>query len=378
MWHPYATPDGILIAQLEKNEGERKMTPKVTVVGVGMVGEQIVSILKERNLPIEWPPKVCATRERTEILGGDEYQVEKISENSFKEADVVLFAGKEGAKGASVTWRATAEAAGAICIDNGKDFRLDPAVPLVVPEVNLDAIEPAHRFIASPNCSTIQMVMVLAPIHREATIKRVVVSTYQSVSGWGVRANQELLDQVPYALQSLDDIPYDPTVLARPIAFNYIPHIDKFTDNGYTGEEIKMILETQKIMGDDKLGITVTTVRVPALVGHGESINLETERKLSADEAREILADYPGVVVLDQPNPDNPRHDPLERTYPVAQDVRQPEYRDAVLVGRVREDPTIENGLNLWCVADNLRKGAALNVVQIMEGLIKRGVLNEH
>ena len=352
------------------------MSLKVTVVGVGMVGEQIVSILKERNLPIEWPPRVCATRERAEILGGDEYLVEKISEDSFKGADVALIAGKEGAKGAGVTWRATIEAAGAIGIDNGKDFRLDPDVPLVVPEVNLDTVGPEHRLIASPNCSTIQMVMVLAPLHRAAKIKRVVVSTYQSVSGWGVRANQELLDQVPHALKSLDGIPYNPTIMARPIAFNYIPHIDKFSDNGYTGEEMKMIYETQKIMGDDGLRITVTTVRVPTLVGHGESINIETEHKLSVDEARELLADFPGVVVLDESNPDNPRNDPWERTYPVAQDIRQPEYRDAVLVGRIREDPTIENGLNLWCVADNLRKGAALNMVQIMEGLIERGMLN--
>jgi aspartate-semialdehyde dehydrogenase len=222
------------------------------------------------------------------------------------------------------------------------------------------------------------LVMVLASLHRAAKIKRVVVSTYQSVSGWGVRANQELLDQVPHAMKSLDDIPYNPTIMARPIAFNYIPHIDKFTDNGYTGEEMKMVYETQKIMGDDGLRITATTVRVPILVGHGESINIETERKLSAEEARERLAEFPGVVVLDQLNPDNPRNDPLERTYPVAQDIRQSEYRDAVLVGRIREDPTIENGLNLWCVSDNLRKGAALNVVQIMEGLIERRMLNGH
>ncbi len=354
------------------------MAAKVTVVGVGMVGEQIISILKERDLPIEWPPRVCATRERTEILAGEKFLVEEVSENSFKGADVVLFAGKEGARGASVTWRKSAEVAGTICIDNGKDFRLDPEVPLVVPEVNLDTIGPHHRFIASPNCSTIQMVMVLAPIHRIARIKRVVVSTYQSVSGWGVRANQELLDQMPHALKSLENIPYDPTVLARPIAFNFFPHIDKFTDNGYTGEEMKMVLETQKILGDENIKITVTTVRVPVLVGHGESINIETERKLSADDARKILADFPGVIVLDNPNPDNPRKDPLERTYPAAKDIRKPEYRDAVLVGRIRKDMTIENGLNLWCVADNLRKGAALNVIQIWEELVKRGIVKVH
>jgi aspartate-semialdehyde dehydrogenase len=353
------------------------MAARVTVVGVGMVGDQIVTILKERNLPIEWPPKVCATRERSEILAGEKFTVEKVTEKSFENTDVVLFAGKEGAKGASVTWRASAEAAGALCIDNGKDFRLDPEVPLVVPEVNLDAVKPHHRFIASPNCSVIQLVMVLAPIHRKARIKRVVVSTYQSVSGWGVRANQELLDQMPHALKSLDNIPYDPTIMARPIAFNYFPHIDKFSENGYTGEEIKTIYETKKIMGDEEIRITATTVRVPALVGHGESINIETDRKITVNEARELLSSFPGVVVLDHANPDNPRHDPHERTYPVAEDIRKPEYRDAVLVGRIREDPTVENGLNLWCVADNLRKGAALNVVQIWEELLKRGEVSE-
>jgi aspartate-semialdehyde dehydrogenase len=348
------------------------MAAKVVVIGVGMVGEQIVSILKERNLPIAWPPRVCATRERTETLAGETFEVEKVSKDSFGNADVVLLAGKEGAKGASVTWRATIEASGAIAIDNGKDFRLDPQVPLVVPEINFDAIEPEHRFIASPNCSTTQMVMALAPIHRVARVKRVVASTYQSVSGWGVRANQELADQIPHAMESLDNIPYDPTVMARPIAFNYLPHIDKFTDSGYTVEEMKMVLETQKILGADSIRITATTVRVPVFVGHGVSMNVETERALSADEAREILAGFPGIVVIDEPNPDNPRGDPLERTYPAAEDIRKPEYRDAVLVGRIRQDPTIENGLNLWCVSDNLRKGAALNVIQIMERLIEQ------
>ena len=351
------------------------MALNVTVVGVGMVGDQIVSILRERNFPMEWPPRVCATRARKEVLGGQSFSVEETSEESFKGADIVFFAGREGAKGASVMWRESAEAAGAVCVDNGSDFRMDPAIPLVVPEVNMDAVGPEDRFIASPNCSTIQLVMVLAPIHRVAKIRRVVVSTYQSVSGWGVRAHEELLGQIPLALRSLDNIPYDPKILARSIAFNYIPHIDKFTEEGYTKEEIKMILETQKIMGDSSIKVCPTTVRVPVPVGHGESINIETERKLTPDEAREMLADFPGVVVLDDPNPENPRKDPLERTYPTAEDIRRPEYRDAVLVGRIREDATIGNGLNLWCVSDNLRKGAALNVIQIAEGLIGRGVL---
>ena len=192
----------------------------------------------------------------------------------------------------------------------------------------------------------------------------------------GVQAQHELLDQIPHALKSLDGIPFEPTVFAHPIAFNLFPHIDKFTEDGYTKEEMKMVLETQKIMGDDTIKISPTTVRVAVFVGHGESINIETERKLTAAEAREILSSSPGTVVIDDPNGNNPRNDPLERTYPVPLDVRKPEYRDMVLVGRIREDPTIENGLNLWCVADNLRKGAALNVVQIAEGLIERGRLN--
>ena len=350
------------------------MRANVTVVGVGMVGAEIVSILKEHALPVNWPPRVCATRERKEILAGEEYHVEEVSAECFKNADVVLFAGKEGAKGASVIWRRTAVEAGAICIDNGKDFRLDADVPLVVPEINMDAIKPEHRFIASPNCSTIQLAMVLAPIQRTVGIRRVVVSTYQSVSGWGVRANEELLQQTPHALKSLDDVPYDPNVMARPIAFNYIPHIDRFTENRYTVEEIKMVNETRKILGDETLKISPTAVRVPVFVGHGESINIETERRISVEEAHRLLADFPGIVVMDELYKDNPRLDPFERTYPTALDLRKKGLRDATLVGRIREDPTVENGLNIWCVSDNLRKGAALNVVQIWEKMLERNL----
>lgn len=351
------------------------MAAKVIVIGVGMVGEQIISILKERNLPMEWPPKVYATWERTETLAGETFDIQKLSADSFKNVDVALFAGKEGAQGASAVWRKVAESAGALCIDNGSDFRLEPDVPLVIPEVNLDSIKPEHRFIASPNCSTIQMVLPLAPIHRIAKIRRIVVSTYQSVSGWGVKANDELSRQTASGLNSMDGLSYDPTILPRSIAFNYIPQIDKFTPSGYTKEEMKMVLETQKILGDDSIRICATAVRVAVPVGHGESINIETEHKLTAEQAREILSAFPGVVVMDQANPENPRHDPLEQTYPTAEDIRKPEFKDAVLVGRIREDPTIENGLNMWCVSDNLRKGAALNVVQIWEELLARGVL---
>lgn len=351
------------------------MTAKVIVIGVGMVGEQIISILKERKLPVQWPPRVYATWERTETLDGETFHVEKLSADSFKNADVALFAGKEGAKGASVTWRNCAEAAGALSIDNGSDFRLDAGVPLVIPEINLDAIKPHHRFIASPNCSTIQMAMILAPIRQAAGIRRVVVSTYQSVSGWGVSANEELRRQSTCALDSVNNLSYDPTILPKPIAFNCIPQIDKFVEDGYTKEEMKMVLETRKILNDEHIAISATAVRVPVFVGHGESINIETERRLTAKQVRQILSDFPGVIVMDDPNPDNPRHDLLERTYPTQADICMPQYKDAVLVGRIREDTTIENGLNLWCVSDNLRKGAALNVVQILEGLMTQGIV---
>ena len=351
------------------------MALKATVVGVGMVGEQIVSILRERNFPIEWPPLVCATRERMEVLDGEEFHVRKTDGSCFEGRDIVFFAGKEGAKGASIQWRSKAEEAGAVCIDNGSDFRLDPNTPLVVPEVNPEAITPESRFIASPNCSTIQLVMVLCPLDRTAGIRRVVVSTYQSVSGWGVRAYEELLNQMPQALESLDEVSFDPAIFSRSIAFNCLPHIDKFTEDGYTKEEMKMVLETQKIM-EDSIRISPTTVRVPVLVGHGESINIETKSKLSASEAREILSAFPGIVVIDELNKDNPRHDSNERTYPASLDVRKPQYCNLVLVGRIREDPTLKNGLNIWCVADNLRKGAALNVVQIGELFIKKGMVH--
>lgn len=351
------------------------MALKVTVVGVGMVGEQIVSILRERGFPMEWPPLVCATRERTEMLDGEKFYVKKTDKDCFQDRDVVFFAGKEGARGASVQWGEKAEEAGAVCIDNGSDFRLDPTIPLIVPEVNPEAVTSESRLIASPNCSTIQLVMVLHPLHQAAGIRRVVVSTYQSVSGWGVRAHEELLNQIPQALKSLDKVSFDPAVFSRCIAFNCLPHIDKFIKDGYTKEEMKMVLETQKIMGDESIKISPTAVRVPVLVGHGESINIETESKLSADEARKILSAAPGILVMDELKKDNPRHDTLERTYPAPLDIRKPEYRDLVLVGRIREDPTLKNGLNLWCVADNLRKGAALNVVQVGELLIKKGIV---
>jgi len=346
---------------------------KVTVIGVGLVGETIVHCLKERNFPCEWPPRVAATRERSKILAGESMLVEETTEDVFKGADLVLFAGKEGAKGASVTWRKTAEEAGAICIDNGRDFRLAEDVPLVVPEVNADVLKEGVRFIASPNCSTIQLVVALAPIHRAARIKRIISSTYQSTSGWGVKGPEELRCQTPMALESLENITFDPTVFAHPIAFNCIPHIEPFMEENYTREELKFVYETRKILGDQNIQISATSVRVPVFVGHGEAIWVETEKPITPKQAYDILKSSPGIILMDDLVAENPRGDKNERNYPTPLDVHK--YRDEVLVGRIRKDLSCPSGLVLWCVADNLRKGAALNVVQIAEELIRRNIL---
>ena len=299
--------------------------------------------------------------------------VEETTEDVFRGADLVLFAGKEGAKGASVTWRKTAEKAGAICIDNGRDFRLAEDVPLVVPEVNADAIKEGVRFIASPNCSTIQLVVALAPVNRTTRIKRIIISSYQSTSGWGVKGPEELRRQTPVALESLENITFDPTVFARPIAFNCIPHIEPFMEENYTREELKLVYETRKILGDQNIQISATSVRVPVFVGHGEAIWIETEKPITPEKAYDILKNSPGIILMDDLAGENPRGDKNERNYPTLLDVHK--YRDEVLVGRIRKDLSCPNGLVLWCVADNLRKGAALNVVQIAEELIQRDIL---
>jgi len=351
------------------------MTLRVTVVGVGLVGETIVSCLKERGFPCEWPPRIAATRERPKQIAGERMLVEETSAGVFKNADLVLFAGKEGATGASVTWRETAEKEGAICIDNGRDFRLSDDVPLVVPEVNLHTLTHDTQFIASPNCSTIQLVVALYPIHKIAKIRRIRVAGYQSTSGWGVKGPEELERQVPFALQALENIPFDPTVFPCPIAFNCIPHIEPFLEDDYTREELKLVYETRKILDASELRVSATSVRVPAFVGHSQAIWIETEIPMSPDEVRSLLQQSPGIVLLDDIVPDNPRGDKNERSYPTTLDVNK--YRDEVLVGRIRKDMSGENGIALWCVADNLRKGAALNVVQIAEELLKKGILKQ-
>jgi aspartate-semialdehyde dehydrogenase len=244
---------------------------------------------------------------------------------------------------------------GCVVIDNSSQWRMDPAVPLVVPEVNPQDLRQHKGIIANPNCSTIQMVVVLKPIHDEARIKRVVVTTFQSVSGTGKKAMEELGSQTADLLNFRQA---ETHVYPHQIAFNCIPHIDAFLDNGYTKEEMKMANETKKIMGDDSIRVTATAVRVPVFRCHSESLNIETEKKITANEVRALLSAAPGLVVYDAPE---------KNIYPLAIDVAD---KDETFVGRIREDETIDNGINMWIVADNLRKGAALNAVQIAEKLI--------
>lgn len=337
----------------------KKKGYNVVVAGAtGAVGSEMVSILEQRDFPVNElrllaSPRGAGTRIE---FKGKSYTVEVMTEGSFQGMDIGLFS-----PGGSVSQKFApiAGQAGCVVIDNTSAFRMDPDVPLVVPEVNAHAIAQYHKknIIANPNCSTIQMVVALKPIHDVARIKRIVVSTYQSVSGTGRRAIQELESQV-LAIYNNKEIKKE--VYPHQIAFNCLPHIDVFLENGYTKEEMKMVNETRKIMEDDSIRVTATTVRVPVFYGHSESVNIETERKITADEVREILSKAPGVVVVDNPK---------EALYPLAIDAAG---RDETFVGRIREDESIPNGINLWIVADNIRKGAALNAVQIAEILIEK------
>jgi len=328
----------------------------VAVVGAtGAVGQEMIKILGQRNFPInDLRPLASIRSEGVEILFKDDtWKVEELTRESFEGIDIALFsAGADR----SVEFAPAAVESGAVVIDNSSAFRMDPDTPLVVPEVNPDAIDRHNGVIANPNCSTIQMVVALKPLHDAARIKRVVVSTYQSVSGGGGTAMEELSQQTR---DIFNFSPVEPEKFPHQIAFNCIPHIDVFMAGGYTKEEIKMINETKKIMEDDTIRLTATTVRVPVFYGHSESVNIEFARHLSARQARDILASAPGVEVVD---------DPDEAKYPMAVDAAG---RDPVYVGRIREDDTVEHGLNLWIVADNIRKGAALNAVQIAEKLVE-------
>ncbi|MBG0776046.1 MAG: aspartate-semialdehyde dehydrogenase [Desulfovibrionaceae bacterium] len=332
----------------------------VAVAGAtGAVGREMLKTLEQRNFPASKIKALASSRSAgsTVPFGDGELLVEELTEKSFEGVDIALFS---AGGGTSQKFAPHAALAGCVVVDNSSAWRMDDRCPLVVPEVNPDDLDWHNGIIANPNCSTIQMVVALKPLHDAAQIKRVVVSTYQAVSGTGHKAITELETQVRqlFNLQ-------EPEVKVYPhrIAFNCLPQIDVFLDNGYTKEEMKMVNETVKIMGDPSIKVTATTVRVPVFYGHSEAINLEFGRKLTADEARAVLSRAPGVTVLDNP---------AEGIYPMALNAAG---EDDTFVGRIREDDTIENGLNLWCVADNIRKGAALNAVQIAEKLIEKNLV---
>lgn len=332
----------------------------VAIMGAtGAVGEEILKTLETRNFPISTLKLLSSPRSAGSkvLFRGRLHTVEVATAESFQGVDIVL-----ASAGGSVSkeFAPAAVAAGAVVIDNTSAYRMDPSVPLVVPEVNADALDGHNGIIANPNCSTAQMMVALAPIHRKAGIRRLVISTYQSVSGTGNKAIEECLQQSRDILAGKKP---QAKVYPHQIAFNVIPHIDVFEDNGYTKEEMKMVNETRKILGDESIAITATTVRVPVLRGHSEAINVEMVNPISPDEVRELLRNAPGVVVVD---------DVANCHYPTPV---YSEGRDDTFVGRIRQDISNPKAIEMWVVSDNLRKGAALNAVQIAEELVRRGLV---
>ncbi len=334
-------------------------SPKYNVAiagATGAVGGAMLDVLKRRDFPIKELRLLASKRSigKKITFKGEELEVQLLSTDAFKDIDIALFsAGAER----SFNFAPAAASAGAVVIDNSSAYRMDPEIPLVVPEVNPHAIaqHTNHGIIANPNCSTIQMLVALKPILDKVGIKRLVISTYQAVSGTGAKAIEELDSQVKAYAEAKE---LKASVYPHQIAFNCIPHIDSFLENGYTKEEMKMVNETRKIFEDDTIGITATTVRVPVYYGHSESVNIETKSKITASEVKELLASAPGVKLVD---------DPENFKYPLATDCAG---KFETLVGRIREDESIENGINLWVVSDNILKGAALNAVQIAETFI--------
>lgn len=332
------------------------MSDKVVAVAgaTGLVGHHILRTLEARAFPVKAIKLLASERSKGKTLAfhGEEIPVEVLSEDSFAGVDIALFS---AGGGTSKHFAPFAAEAGCVVIDNSSAWRMDPEVPLVVPEVNAETVHQHRGIIANPNCSTIQMVVVLKPLHDVARVERVVVSTYQAVSGAGIKALQELEAQSWDVLEG-----HEPTcnVFPHPIAFNCLPQIpqsDAFTESGYSTEEIKMVNETRKIMGDDSIRVTATTVRVPVRIGHSEAVNVQTRDKLTADRARELLTKAPGVVVQD---------DPKRQIYPLATAAAG---HGETFVGRIREDLSHPSALDMWIVSDNLLKGAAYNAVQIAE-----------
>ncbi|HVN66735.1 MAG TPA: aspartate-semialdehyde dehydrogenase [Candidatus Sulfotelmatobacter sp.] len=328
----------------------------VCVLGAtGMVGKEMMKVLEERNFPVDkFRPLASERTAGTKVtFQGKEYTVELAEPKSFEGMEIGLFSA--GAK-PSAALAPEAVKRGCVVIDNTSHFRMDPNVPLVVPEVNPQALKRHKGIIANPNCSTAQMVLALKPLYDAVGIERIVVSTYQSVSGWGKEAVEELLMQSK-ALLADPGAPVTAKYIFKRIAFNVVPQIDQFTENGYTKEEMKMVNETRKIFEDETIKVTATTVRVPVLIGHAESVNVQTKKKISAAAARRLMSGFADVKIMD---------DPAKGVYPTPVDCVG---KNETLVGRVREDISQENGLEMWIVSDNLRRGAAYNAVLIAEQL---------
>lgn len=333
---------------------------RVAILGAtGMVGREFMKILEQRNFPVSDLVLLASDRSAGRAMPylGQQITVQETTAESFKGVQIVL-----ASAGAEISQEFSPIAAreGAVVIDNSRAFRMEADVPLVVPEVNLEDARDHRGIIANPNCSTIQMVVALYPIHKVSPIRRVIVDTYQSVSGTGTPAVDELSEQSRVVLSGGQA---SPKVYPHQIAFNVLPHIETFRDDGYTREEWKMLVETQKIMHAPDILVSATTVRVPVPIGHAEAVHIETTRPMSPSEAREILASAPGVIVQD---------DPSNNDYPTPAAAAG---RDEVFVGRIRKDLSHPNGLAMWIVSDNIRKGAALNAVQIAEAMIQRGWL---
>ncbi|HEY1112114.1 MAG TPA: aspartate-semialdehyde dehydrogenase [Chitinophagaceae bacterium] len=328
---------------------------KVAVVGAtGLVGTKMLQVLAERNFPVDELIPVASEKSvgKEVEFKGKKYKVHSMTDAIAAKPQLALFS---AGGSTSLEWAPKFAEAGITVVDNSSAWRMDPTKPLVVPEVNANILTPNDKIIANPNCSTIQMVVALNPLHQKYKIKRVVVSTYQSVTGTGKKAVDQLMNE---RKGEQGEMAYK-----YPIDLNVIPQIDVFLDNGYTKEEMKMVNETKKIMGDDNIRVTATTVRIPVIGGHSESVNIEFEQDFDLDEVKRLLSETPGVILQD---------DPSQQEYPMPLNAHE---RDEVFVGRIRRDETQPNTLNLWIVSDNLRKGAATNAVQIAEYLAQKGIL---
>lgn len=333
------------------------MSIRLAVVGAtGLVGQEVLKILDQRGIQVQ-SLKLLASKKsagKTIYFRGEKYMIQEATPASFQDVEVAIFSA-----GTAISKTLIPEAVrrGTVVIDNSNAFRMEPKVPLVIPEVNSHEIEHHQGIIANPNCSTIQLVVALKPIYEYTRIKKIWIATYQSVSGSGQKGMEELLD---LSQKSLNNEPCADSLNPHPIAFNLLPQIDIFLENDYTREEMKMVYETKKILADDQICIEATAVRVPVFVGHSEAITIETEDEITPSMARKLLSEAPGLIVLD---------DPSQNRYPTPRDVAN---QDHVYVGRIRKSLTAQNGLSMWVVGDNLRKGAALNAVQILEYLVQR------